>query len=210
MTQLLRHRNVAVRFAILYALAMVICFAAWAVGYAWLPEGILRGRAVTSVLAGDTAAPTVLLEFLRIAAINVAVTVLFIILPNRMLEVGSWPLGYVPVLFWSGVYGLLLGSNSLTLALPDRLAPTLAVLGRSGPYEIASYCLAAAATCGIATARAPHLLSMRAAPIEPRPDWRSRVHWRALWLAVALLLAACWWEAYRIVHEFGAAAVLGA
>lgn len=188
------------RFAALYGTAVVLCYAAWAAAYAWLPEGILRGRTGAAILAGEDAAPTVMLEFLRIAAINTAVMLLFVIVPNRWLEVGSgYPLGYVPPLLWSVLYGLLLGSNSFTIPNPARLAPGLAAWGRSGFYEIAAYCLAAASTQGIATARAPRFWSLTATPIEPLPDWRRRVHWPALTAAWALLLGACWWEAYRIV-----------
>ncbi len=210
MKGLLCHKHVVVRFAALYGLAVVLCYVAWAAGYALLPDGTLRGRTGAALLAGADAAPTVTLEFLRIAAINGAVMTLMVIVPNRLLEVGGYPLGYVPPLVWSALYGLLLGTNSFTLAMPERLAPSLAMWGRSGPYEIAAYCLAAAATHGIATARAPHLLSMSAAPITPKPDWRGRVHWAGLAAAVALLLAACWWEAYRIVRDVTGAIALDA
>ena len=202
MRQLLCHRHVLVRFAALYGIALVLCYVAWAAAYAWLPEGILRGRLGSAILAGEDAAPTVMLEFLRIAAMNTILMLLLVILPNRWLEVGNgYPLGYVPPLLWSILYGLLLGSNSFTIPSPTRLAPGLGAWGRSGFYEIAAYCLAAASTYGIATARAPHLLSMTATPIVPRPDWRRRVHWPGLAAAWALLLASCWWEAYRIVMK---------
>jgi len=40
----------------------------------------------------------ILLEFVRIATINLALTLLLVVLPNRLLLVHGYPLGYLPPL----------------------------------------------------------------------------------------------------------------
>lgn len=199
MHALLRHHRLTVRFTSLFAIGFVAFFAAWAVGYYFLPEAVLRGRMLAAVLAGQDAAGSFALEFARIAAINVAIAIILVFIPNRLVTVGRLPLGYLPPLVWAVMYGVTIGTNSFTFAGGERLAPSLAVFGRSGLYEIAAYCLLAAATHNISLSHQPRLFSMRAEPIVPRPSLREHVHFPGTVAALALLLAACAWEAYRIV-----------
>lgn len=79
------------------------------------------------------------------------------------------------------------------------MAPSPAVLGRSGPYEIAAYCLLAASTYAISMARSPTFFSFTAEPVHPKPSLRESVDRRGVAAAVLPLLAANAWEAYAIV-----------
>ena len=201
--RLLMHPRLIVRFVSLEGLALIAMYAGWSLGYLFLPEGVLRMKSGAALLAGSEPAASLWLEFARIAAINLAVVALFVLLPNRILSVNGYPLGYLPTLFWSAHYGALLGSNSFTYPMAQRLAPTLDVFGRSGVYEIAAYCLAAVSTHAMAVAASPRLFSFASEPVEPRPPLRQGIHRGGLAVALLLLLAACLWEAYRITVEIG-------
>ncbi|WP_324669347.1 hypothetical protein [Geochorda subterranea] len=71
MHALLTHRSVWVRFGALWVLAAAVCLVAWSLGYAVLPEGVLRGRIPTQALAGGAESlPTPLAEWARIFGLN--------------------------------------------------------------------------------------------------------------------------------------------
>src|SRR5690606_34318651 len=93
---LLRRRRPVRRCAALYGAGLAACLGAWTLSYHCLPEGIMRGRTGAALLAGDEAADTFLLEFVRILVINAVVAVLLVFIPNRLLIVGRLPLGYWP------------------------------------------------------------------------------------------------------------------
>lgn len=50
--------RVIVRFLSLYAMGLVLFFAAWTVSYWVLPEGLMSGSGPLNALAGDSAAET--------------------------------------------------------------------------------------------------------------------------------------------------------
>lgn len=197
--RLLLHDSLPVRFAALLGLGLILFYVSWIVAYALLPEAVLRGKSGAAVLAGTEAAPSLLFEFIRIAAINMAIAGLFIVLPNRLLQIDGYPLGYLPPLLWFVHYGLLLGTNSFSVPMPEPLAPSWTVLARSGLYEIGAYCLIAASTHSIAVARSPRLFSFASEPVRPRPPFLAGVHKAGLGWALAVLLVSNLWEAYRIV-----------
>ena len=111
--RLLLHDSLPVRFAALLGLGLILFYVSWIVAYALLPEAVLRGKSGAAVLAGTEAAPSLLFEFIRIAAINLAIAGLFIVLPNRLLQIDGYPLGYLPPLLWFVHYGLLFGDELL-------------------------------------------------------------------------------------------------
>lgn len=198
MRKLLCHKAWYIRFLALLGLGTALFVLAWTLGYYLLPEGFLRGRSGAAALAGEEAAPSFTLEFLRIAAINLVMMVI-VIYANRLLLVRGYPLGYLLPLIWSVNYALTLGTNSFSIPLPEPMAPSFAVLGRSGPYEIAAYILAATATYGISANRFKRLIPPDSEPIEPRPVFAENVSWLGMALAVALLIAANAYEAQMIV-----------
>lgn len=203
MKRLLCHENLLMRFLSLYGMSLGLFLVAWLFGYHVLPEGVLRGRTGAAILAGSEAADTVLWEFLRIAAINVTVAILFVVIPNRVLAIRGIPLGYVPPIIWSILYGVTLGTNSFSIPLPERMAPTWGVLARSGLYEIAAYCLLAAATYATSVARSDSLLGLGSEQVQPRPGFVEKTHWVGVAASVLLLLAANAWEAFGIVDAVG-------
>jgi len=193
------HRLLVVRFLSLLALGLATFWLSWTIGYYLLPEGILRGRTVAAALAGSSAAGSFASEFARIAGINLAFAAVFVVGANRLLSVRGYPLGYLPPILWSLLYGVFLGTNSFSIPLPAPMAPSLEVFRRSGLYEIAAYVLIAASTHGISVARSPSFFSFTSEPVCPKPRLGESVSWRGVIVAVLLLLTANAWEAYQIL-----------
>jgi hypothetical protein len=143
MTHLFLHRSMIIRFLSMYVLALVLFLVAWTISYFLLSEGVLRGRTGAQILAGSEAADSFLDEWLRISLINLTVGCLFVVGPNFIRSQHGYPLGYLTPLTWAILYAVYLGTNSFTFPMPDgKMPPSIAVLGRSGPYEIAAFILA--------------------------------------------------------------------
>ena len=204
MKHMLLHRTLYIRFLSLYTLAAALFLVAWALSYFLLPEGVLRGRTGAQLLAGSEAADSFLAEWLRIAAINLTVGILFVVGPNFLRSYG-YPMGYATPLTWAILYAIYLGTNSLTFPLPEgKMPPSLAVLGRSGPYEIGAYIIAAVATYSLPRYELKgRWLRDRIQSISPA-DRRAltKEQWVGLGVAVIILLVANAWEAYRIVAQY--------
>ncbi|MFP3897013.1 MAG: hypothetical protein ACLFV5_09315 [Anaerolineales bacterium] len=198
MKRLLCHKVWYIRFLSLLGLGAVLFVLVWTVAYYLLPEGVLRGRSGVATLAGEGAASSFTLEFLRIVAINL-LPMGIVLYANRLLLVGGYPLGYLPPLIWALNYAVTLGTNSFSIPLSEPMSPSFAVLGRSGPYEIMAYTLMATATYGISANRFKRLIPPDSEPIEPRPDFSAQVNWLGFALAVGLLIAANPYKAYMIV-----------
>ncbi len=202
MNALLTHRSVWVRFAALWVLAAAVCLVLWSLGYALLPEGILRGRLPTQALAGgDEALPTRLAEWARIFGLNLTLAAIFIGAVGLIQDERGRPLSYVVVMVWAGLYGLLLGTDSFSFPLPGgATAPSLSVLARSGPYELSAFALLAAALRGIARYRIIGRWWSLRQPMEPvEPQGLSRQEWLAVALALLLLAGSNLVEADRVV-----------
>ena len=199
MKQLLCHERLYVRFLALFGLGVVLFTLTWTLSYLFLPEGVLRGRTGSAMLVGDEAAGSFIAEWLRIVALNLMMGSL-IVLANRIFHFKGFPLGYLIPLGWLTQYAVLLGTNSFSIPLPERLAPSLAVLGRAGLYEIAAYMLVAVATYSLPLYEAKRLFPPKSEPIIPKPKFSLTVEqWVGLGLAIAILIAANAWEAYMIV-----------
>ncbi len=148
MKRVLCHERLYVRFLALFGLGVILFTLTWTLSYLFLPEGVLRGRTGSAMLAGDDAAGSFIAEWLRIVALNLAAGSL-IVVANRIYRFKGFPLGYLIPLAWLTIYAICLGTNSFSIPLPERMAPSLAVLGRTGLYEIAAFTLVAAATYSI-------------------------------------------------------------
>lgn len=195
------HDRLAVRLLALLAVAAVVFVVVWALSYAFLPEGVLRGRTGGAALAGsDLAGGTVWLEWLRILAINLAVTFLLLVPANLIRTKGDYPLGYISLLSVVTIAAVTLGTNSFTLPMDTRTPPSLAVFGSSGTYELAAYVLAVAATVSIARWRVVRWWgSDSTETLTPGIDRSTRLERSVgVALSVVLLAAACGWEAYRV------------
>ena len=199
MKQLLCHERLYVRSLALFGLGVVLFTLTWTLSYYFLPEGVLRGRTGSAILAGDEAAGSFIAEYLRIVALNLMAGSL-IVLSNRIYRYKGYPLGYIIPLAWLTNYAVCLGTNSFSIPLPERLAPSLAVLGRTGLYEIAAYALVAVATYSINLYKVTRLIPPTYEPVTPKPKFSLTLEqWVGLGLAIAVLLAANAREAYMIV-----------
>lgn len=197
----LLHEKLPVRFGSLLGIVLIAFFAAWFVGYYFLPEGALRGRNVAQALSGSSlAGGSVWLEWLRILAINLGAMFLLVIAPNLIRSPHNYPLGYSTVAILAVVFGMMIGTNSFTLSLGSKQPPSLMVLGSSGLYEIIAYVLSAAATTSLSSYRLigqwPRQTIERIAHDQRNPVNRERNI--GVLLAVIILVVACGWEAYRI------------
>jgi hypothetical protein len=201
--RLVCHERLLIRFLALGTIGAVVLLGTWTVGYLALAEGILRGRTAAAALVGEGAASSFWAEWARIASVNLVVGTLPV-LANATFAYRGYPLGYLPPLLWAALYGVTLGTNSFTLPLSAPMAPSLAVFGRSGIYEIAAYTLVA-----VSTHTLPRHLVTRFIPPTSQPcgSWTrsllNREQWLGIFLAIALLLAANAWEALGIVSIGG-------
>jgi len=198
MSKLLQHDSLLIRFFTLIGLGTVIFLLFWIFSFYLLPDGILRGRTAAAVLAGEEAADSLLFEFLRIVLLNMFMMVI-VVVANRTLVIRKFPLGYLPPLLLCAIYAITLGTNSFSIPLPNRMAPSFEVLFRSGPYEIASYILMAASTYALPANEFKKLIPPDSKPIEPTPGFSNNINWAGFALAIVLMIGANLWEAYQIV-----------
>ena len=195
----LGHPSVLVRFLSLLLFGTVLFVLAWTAGYYLLPAGAFHAGAEAQLESRGLGgvAGSVVDEAVGIF-LNNLVPVVLIVLSNLVLRVNGIPLGYVVPLFNVVGYGLFIGTNSFLIPYPERLAPTLAILERSGPYEMTALVMIAAAT-----ATWPRYAVRRIFRTEPeRLPGAPRVTWPQvlfLLLGVALLAGAAWREASMIV-----------
>jgi hypothetical protein len=80
------------------------------------------------------------------------------------------------------------------------MAPSLAVLGRAGPYETAAYVLVAVATCSINLYEVKRFVPPAYEPVIPTPKLSLTLdQWIGAGLAIVILIAANAWEAHMVV-----------
>jgi len=199
MKRLLCHERLYVRFLALLGFGAVLFTLSWTLSYFFLPEGVLRGRTGSAMLAGDEAAGSFVAEWLKIVTLNLMAGSL-IVVANRIYRYRGYPLGYIIPLAWLTVYAVFLGTNSFSIPLPERMAPSLAVLGRSGLYEMAAFMLVAVATYSINLYEVTRLIPADYVPVTPKPRFSLTLEqWVGLGLAIVVLLAATAREAYMIM-----------
>jgi hypothetical protein len=200
MRQFLCADRLYVRWLTLSGTALLLFILAWILGYSLLPEGVLRGRTAASALAGETGASSFLVEWARIFTINLVLGSL-ILAANRVLRINGYPLGYLIPLVWIIFYGVMLGTNSFAIPLAERMAPSLAVLGRAGVYEMLAYILMATATYAWPLYTIERLFVTNPEPVSPKPVLSLPTAERfGLGVAIVALALANAWEAYMIVN----------
>lgn len=201
----LTHRRLPVRFGALVLVAAVIFVVGWALAYLLLPEGLLRGRTAGAALAGDQAADSLWLEWLRILAINLAVAAAVFVLPNLLRTPRGIPLGNVAVLVMVTLAAVVTGTNSFSVqtGTSASLAPSLEILSHPGPYELVAYLLATASTFRIGRwqleGRWPHSTTK---PLPPQPAQHAEI-WVGLGAATLVLALTAAWEATNIINAVG-------
>ena len=191
--------SIIVRFISLFVIGAILFTVAWYISYHFLPEGILQGKTGSAIIVGSEAAPTMLEEWGTIVMWNLgALFLVFIVNLIRYLD--RFPLGYLNPIGMITRYAICLGTNSFFIPMAERMAPTLAVLLRGGPYEMTAFILMAVATYNqscFALTKGMHSLK-DIHRISPVP-WMSLEQWAGIGLAIALILLAGWREAAMIM-----------
>lgn len=195
----LLHEIVVVRFISLLVFGSVLLILAWMIGYHLLPEGFFRGGAEAHMArtALDTASRSVFDEWMKVFQANL-VPVVIIILGSLLIRVYGIPFGYIVVLYNLTLYGLYIGTNSFAIPHPVRMAPSFAILQRSGPYEMIALMLLAAATCSWAFFEIKNNSNLGQAIPPPRFKVQDIV---TIALGISLLLAANYVEAYMFISS---------
>ena len=197
MKKLLSNDKIIIRFLGLYLLSLIFLFFSWFIAYYFLPEGLLQGRTSLNNLAGDSKAPSLMIEFFKIFSLNIAAS-LIIIAGNYILRVKYFAFGYLVPLAWTTLYGITLGTNSFTFTMAEKMAPTIRVFFRSGPYEMMAAVLLAVATDCISINRSNSFFEKS----EPIPKFKrgkmEKENWLAVAISILILAAAAFREAYMI------------
>ena len=185
--------SIIVRFISLFAIGAILFTVVWYLSYYFLPEGILQGKTGSAIIVGSDAAPTMLEEWGTIVMWNLG-GLFVIVLINLIRYLDRFPLGYVTPLGLIALYAVFLGTNSFSIPMAERMAPTLAVFSRGGPYEMIAFILIAVATYN----QSRFALTNNSHRISPVPRL-SLEQWVGIGLAIALILFAGWREATMIM-----------
>lgn len=174
MKRLLNHNSIFIRFFSLYIIGIILFIITWYLGYILLAEGIFRGKNIATQIAGRDVADSLIKELIKIFALNLF-SASIIVFANSNSKVYGYPLGYLIPILWLIHYGLLLGTNSFSIPMESRVAPSFEVLNRSGLYEIASYTLIAVSTYSLPHYEAKSIFSLKQEKINPK-DRLDRLH----------------------------------
>jgi len=185
--------SIIVRFISFFAIGAILFTGVWYLSYYFLPEGIMQGKTGSAIIVGSDVAPTMLEEWGTIVMYNLG-ALLLVVLVNFIRYRDRFPLGYITPLGLITFYAIFLGTNSFSIPMAERMAPTLAVLGRGGPYEMTAFILIAVATYN----QSRIALTEEIHRISPVPRL-SLEQWIGIGLAIALILLAGWREAAMIM-----------
>jgi hypothetical protein len=141
----LGEKSIIVRFMTLYIISLILFVLSWTISYLFFPEGIIRGIGILPGMAGMEASETLIKEFLTIVGLNSLGWVL-ILIGNYILKVKNFSFGYLIPIAWMIMYGIVLGTNSFSISIGQKMAPSFSVLGRSGLYEMMAGVLFAVST----------------------------------------------------------------
>ena len=185
--------SIIVRFFSFFVIGAILFTVVWYLSYHLLPEGLMRGKTGAAIIMGSDAAPTMLEEWGKIVLYNL-VALFVIVLINFIRFRDRFPLGYITPLGLITMYAVFLGTNSFSIPMAEPIAPTLAVLGRGGPYEMTAFILVAVATYN----QSRIALTEEILRISPVPRL-SLEQYAGIGLAIALILFAGWREAAMIM-----------
>ncbi len=199
MRKFLCRKNIIIRFIGLYLIGLFIFIAAWFLSFYLFPEGLMRDTSLASKLAGSDISVSIGKELTRIFIVNLIMSTV-IVLFNLSFRINNIPLGYLIPPIWFLLYGLILGSNSFTFAMDERIAPSLSVLGRSGLYEMAAYTLIAVSTYNISRFEIKALFKTNPEKINMPIVFR-RQQYIGLIVALLILFASNIIEALMIYNQ---------
>jgi hypothetical protein len=147
----------------------------------------------------DSASGAVVEEWLKILRANL-IPVLIILLGSLLIRINGIPFGYLVAGYNLVLYGLFVGTNSFAIPYAERMAPSFAILGRSGPYEMTALILLAAAAASWPFFDVKQLFRTVPERVVPAP----RLRWTeavAVFFGVGLMMAANWMEASMIMSQ---------
>jgi len=185
--------RIIVRFISLFVISAILFTLVWYLSYYFLPEGIMQGKTGSAIIVGSDAAPTIFEEWGTIVMYNLGI-LLLVFLVNLIRYLDRFPLGYVTPLGMIVLYAIFLGTNSFSIPMAERMAPTIAVFSRGGPYEMIAFILVAVATYN----QSRFALTNNSYRIRQVPRL-SLEQWVGIGLAIALILLAGWREAAMIM-----------
>jgi hypothetical protein len=115
-----------------------------------------------------------------------------------LIKVNGYSFGTIVALFNLVGYGLFIGTHSFAIPYPERLAPTVQILSRSGPYEMAALVLLAASSYGWSFFAIKKIFRTNPERVEqgPRLSWQDAV---GVVLGISILMTANWVEASMIM-----------
>lgn len=201
MKSLFCHKSILIRFVSLYAFGILFFLVVWYLSYFLLPDGVLRGKSAASLLAGDDTPSNFTREFLKIFSINLVLS-LIIVYANYSSKIYDYPLGYVIPILWFVYYGICLGTNSFSVPMSHRIAPSLVVLNRSGLYEMAAYTLIAVSTYLLPRYEQKKFFSLKRKAIYPADRHPiTGIQWIGITVAVVLLLLSNFREVYMLINK---------
>lgn len=185
----LEHPRLTMRFVRLLAPSVILFIAIWSAAYAFLPERMLAAGSDVRMMGNAEVGRTLWVEWQSIVVRNLPWVAAIAMVS---LLVGYAYACTIPVV-WTVFYAVILGTNSFAFPMPERMGPSFQVLGRAGPYELAAFLLAAAASYPLSRVSLP----WRERREEVEVDWREAV--LALVLSASGVLLAAWREAVMIV-----------
>lgn len=187
------NEKIAIRLLSLLTIGIILFIISWILGYYFMPEGLFQGKVVSSKVVGAEKSTTFLAEWGKIAGYNLGVIILMVML-NLILWLDLFPLGYMMVFGNVALYGLFIGTNSFTIPMPERMAPSFVIFTRSGPYEMLGFILVAAATYN----QSRFALTNESHRITSVPKI-SFEQWLGFGFGVLFILLAAWHEASMIM-----------
>lgn len=198
----LTHPNLFVRFSSLLTLGIVLFVLAWSIGYYLLPEGAFRAGADAMIAARNLegTSTSILQEWARIFRAN-SIPAILILAGSLLIKVNGFPFGFLVAFYNIVGYGLFVGTNSFGIPYPERMAPSLAILARSGPYEMLALLLLAASTCCWSLFEVKRIFMTNPEKVSPRPRI-SVIEVVGVMTGVVVLMAANWREAAMVVASF--------
>ena len=195
----LTDQNPLIRFLSLLAAGTLLFLLAWYIGYYLLPEGVFRGGADAHMALSQlaTRSASVFEEWLRIFMANL-IPVLILLLGSLVIRINGLTFGYIVALFNLAGYGLFIGTNSFAIPYSERMAPSLEIFSRSGPYEMLALVLLATSVYFWPFYDIKHIFRTNSERVSHgrRFSWMDAV---GIGIGIGLLMAANWLEAVMVM-----------
>ncbi|MFC1852392.1 hypothetical protein ACFL27_19515 [candidate division CSSED10-310 bacterium] len=192
MKKYLIHNQFSIRFLAFFGLNLLLFTLVWYGAYHFLPVSSLHNQTGAQA-AIQQLRHLPLVDIWLIIVIHNALGICIIIFFNLLLQVNEYPAGYLFPIFWAVYFGLLIGTNSFVLPMAERMAPSLAVFTRAGPYEITGYILIATASTSLSRIRMKRLFfSWPKFIIHPKS--LTQDEWFGIGAGIILTLLSAWRE----------------